>query len=182
MPQYRKTNNENGSMLTQYIGEILSLLFFLISFVLFVRMFLVSPGRVNGASMEPTFIDNQFFVVNRLVYLFNDPKRLDVVELLNRDEDTKVIKRIIGLPGETLQIKRGGVYIKRKNDEDFWRLSEVEYLPIGEYTKIEKQEGIFEMKLYDNQYFVLGDNRDLSTDSRNYGPIFRSYIVGRVNK
>ena len=137
----------------------------------FVTTYVAHQTTVEGESMEPTLTDGDSVIIQRLSYYFTDPKRYDVVVFpVNYDdaseEKTYYIKRVIGLPGETVQIIDGSVYI---NNE---KLSDDKYAA----TSI-NEAGIAESPLVlgENQYFVMGDNRNMSTDSRN------SY-VGLVNK
>ena len=137
----------------------------------FVTTYVAHQTTVEGESMEPTLTDGDSVIIQRLSYYLTDPKRYDVVVFpVNYDdaseEKTYYIKRVIGLPGETVQIIDGSVYI---NNE---KLSDDKYAA----TSI-NEAGIAESPLVlgENQYFVMGDNRNMSTDSRN------SY-VGLVNK
>lgn len=137
----------------------------------FVTDYIVHQTTVEGESMEPTLADGDSVLVQRLSYYFRDPERYDVVVFPVGYEDTDgkdiyYIKRVIGLPGETVQIIDGSVYINgSKLTGDKYALSDILESGIAEKPLV----------LGENQYFVMGDNRNMSTDSRN------SY-VGLVNK
>lgn len=153
--------------------------FFFFLLVLFViRFFFVSPGVVNGPSMEPTFIDEDLFFVNRFIYLVTSPKRQDVVQVIDKENNKLIIKRIIGMPGETVVIKRGKVFITPPGGEEY-ELSEP-YLVPDTYTDVALRSIDRIFVIPEHSYFVLGDNRNRSTDSRYYGSIDRTGIVGRV--
>ena len=137
--------------------------------VLLIRMFLVQPFYVKGASMEPNFNDGQYLIINEIGYRFEEPKRGDVVVFrypLNPSE--YFIKRIVGLPGETVAVDDGRVFINKKE------LAEA-YLPKGLTTY-----GKITLTLSGDEYFVLGDNRPASHDSRRWGVLRRNFIVGKA--
>ena len=128
--------------------------------VLLVRTFIVTPIRVNGTSMVPTLEGGEIMLLNKL----SKYKRYDIVVIDLKEENNDLIKRIIGLPGETVEIKNNEVYI---NDE----LLNEEY-GFGITYNIDK------ITLSDDEYFVLGDNRLVSKDSRVFGPIKEEKIKG----
>ncbi|PIR03904.1 MAG: signal peptidase I [Candidatus Magasanikbacteria bacterium CG11_big_fil_rev_8_21_14_0_20_39_34] len=168
----------------RYLGLITKMIgIFLFSFI-FIRFFIVSSSEINGPSMEPTFVDEDYFFVNRFIYLFVPPKRYDIIQIINLKEKKHIVKRIIGLPGETVILRGGSVYISKNNGSAFFteKLDESSYLPPYTLTLPFGTEGVVSYYLQDNEYFVLGDNRNNSIDSREYGPILRSNIVGRVIK
>ena len=131
--------------------------------VVFVRTFIITPVKVNGNSMYPTLEGNEIMLLNKL----GDIDRFDIVVIKLDDHDEELIKRIIGLPGETVEIKNNEVYI---NDE----LLEDEYGYGVTYN-------IDPITLGEDEYFVLGDNRIISLDSRSFGTIERSEIKGTTN-
>ena len=137
----------------------------------FVTTYVAHQTTVEGESMEPTLTDGDSVIIQRLSYYFADPKRYDVVVFPVSYDDgtakkTYYIKRVIGLPGETVQIIDGSVYINNeKLDDDVYGAAAINEAGIAENPLV----------LGENQYFVMGDNRNMSTDSRN------SY-VGLVNK
>jgi len=139
-----------------------------------IRAFVFQPFFVRGASMEPNFHDFDYLIVDELSYRFSSPQRGQVIVFYDPEDTSKrFIKRIIGLPGETVKIEGGSIFIKK--DSDFFKLDESEYLP-----KNTKTPGTIEVSLENNQYFVLGDNRSLSYDSRSFGVLEKNLIIGKT--
>lgn len=147
--------------------EIFQTAFISLAIFLFVYVFLIQPHRVKGESMSPNFEDGELLLTEKVTYRFDDMKRGDIVVFeapIGRKVD--FIKRIIGLPGETVSIKNGGVYINgEKLNENYINL---------------QTQGEEERNLGPDEYFVFGDNRGASSDSRVFGPIKRKVIRGRV--
>lgn len=140
-----------------------------------VRYFVAQPFIVRGASMEPNFHDREYLVVDELSYFFRSPERGEVVVFrypLNPRE--YFIKRIVGLPGETVEIRDGAVFIANAVHPDGIRIEE-SYLPFGV-----DWQSTARFTLGPNEYVVLGDNRPFSSDSRNWGAMDRKFITGRV--
>lgn len=137
------------------------------------RIYVAQPFIVNGASMSPTFETGQYLIVDQLTYHFSDPQRGDVV-IFKFPQDTSkfFIKRIIGLPGEKVTIEEGEVKILKPSVEEEIILKEP-------YIKIPKNS-YSETNLSEDEYFVMGDNREHSLDSRIWGPLGKEYIVGRA--
>jgi len=155
--------------------------------VLPIRLFIAQPFIVVGQSMEPTFETNQYLLVDELTYRLESPKRDQVVvfeypykkDMNSSSENGKAIyyiKRIIGLPGETVQIKDGNVTIINKEHPEGFALSE----PYLSTIKNERSFTNLTTTLKDNEYFVMGDNRGNSSDSRDWGPLEKKFIVGRA--
>lgn len=128
--------------------------------VVLIRTFIVTPVRVNGTSMVPTLDGGEIMILNKLGYI----DRYDIVVLDIEEEEEELIKRIIGLPGETVEIKNNEVYI---NDE-----------LLGEEYGYGVTYNIDKITLKDDEYFVLGDNRIVSKDSRVFGAIKKENIKG----
>ena len=125
--------------------------------------------------METTFEDGNYILIDEISYRFRDPERGEVVVFRFPEDKTQFfIKRIVGLPEETVEIKNDQVIIHNKQHPEGFALNE-SYLSDGQHTI-----GDFRFKLDDNEYFVLGDNRLRSSDSRRWGPLNRSLITGRV--
>ena len=152
-------------------GDILKFALLAVVIVLPVRMFIAQPFIVSGSSMDPTFATGQYLIVDEISYRFNDPVRGDVVILrYPRDPSKFFIKRIIGLPNETVEIREGVVTIM-KGDGETITLDE-------EYVKYPKEDS--STRTLRDEYFVMGDNRAKSSDSRIWGPVPKRYIVGRA--
>ena len=130
--------------------------------------------RVNGESMYPTLHDDDNLIVDKISYRFRDPKRYDIIVFPYKyEEDTYYIKRIIGMPGETVQIRDGYVYIDGK------RLTSDIY---GKEKIKDPQTAAEPVTLGDDEYFVMGDNRNHSMDSRDpgVGVLTRKDLIGRA--
>lgn len=163
------------SSVGKFTIEILKVVLIAVAIVLPVRFFLVQPFYVKGASMEPNFFDYEYLLIDEVSYNFNDPVRGEVVVMHDPLHPSQFfIKRVIGLPGDTVDIKDGSVKIMDENHPDGVVLAE-DYLGEGMYTR-----GSVHVTLTENQYFVLGDNRDASLDSRVFGPVDEDLIVGRT--
>jgi len=155
------------------IWEIVEVAVIAIVSVLIIRNFLVQPFLVNGASMEPNFHNNDYLIVDEISYRFKEPQRGEVVVFkYPGDEKYFYIKRIIGLSGEEVEIKDGKIIVFNKEFPDGFILSEP-YLPNNLITSGNKR-----VKIDDDKYFVLGDNRNFSFDSRSWGLLDKKEIVG----
>jgi signal peptidase I len=154
--------------------EFFSFIFLTLVIVLPIRFFIAQPFIVQGESMDPTFETGQYLIVDQLTYRFNEPERGDVVIFKLPKEVTGgrfLIKRMIGLPGETVRIDGTDIYIKQPGQEEF-RLDD-------EFVEHPKETLLMET-LGEKEYFVLGDNRANSLDSRFFGTVDRKYLVGRA--
>ncbi len=141
--------------------------------VFLVRTFIAQPFVVSGASMQPTFETGEYLIVDQLSYELSNPHRGDVIIFKYPLIPTRFfIKRVIGLPGETIKITGEKVEIKEVGSDTFMTLDE----PYIELTK----DSLTELTLASDEYFVMGDNRQASLDSRTWGPLKESFIVGRA--
>ena len=134
--------------------------------VLIIRTFIVTPAIVDGASMDYTLEDGQLVFINKFVYNIKDVERFDIVVLNNEEDNDRIIKRIIGLPNEKIEYNNNQLYVNGKLVEQNYEVEQTE-----DFTVVTKE----------NEYFVLGDNRDVSKDSRMLGNFNKKDIVGRVN-
>lgn len=174
-PKNGASDESIGSLAKQYLGEAARIIVLSLAIILPVRYFLIQPFYVKGASMEPNFMDKEYLVIDELSYRFAAPERGEIVVFRPPNAPNEFyIKRVIGLPGETVVVKDGVVTIKNAEHPEGFRLDESAYIP-GIYTP-----GDMEVTLSDGEYFVMGDNRSVSMDSRSFGPISRSSIVGKV--
>lgn len=156
------------------LKDLFMLAFLIVVVVIPIRLFVVSPFIVDGASMHPTFENLDYLVVDELVYYFKAPARGDVIVFrYPRNPSVFYIKRIIGLPGETVSIDHGLVTITTVDGKKL-ALSEP-------YTVNEDATYTKNVSLNPEEYFVMGDNRPNSSDSRIWGPLPRHDIVGRVD-
>ncbi len=168
-------NTENAaqkSFLREALGWVLYILL-IIGITYLIITYIGQRTKVDGHSMEPTLSDGDNLIVDKLSYRFRDPERYDIIVFPYKyQENTYYIKRIIGLPGETVQVKNGEVYINGEL--------------LGETYGAESMtnSGIAEepITLGENEYFVLGDNRNHSSDSRDpsVGILTRDDLIGRA--
>lgn len=157
-----------------FTWEITKIVVIALIIVVPIRYFVFQPFFVKGQSMEPNFENGDYLIVDEISYRFNDPQRGEVVVFkYPNDPSQRYIKRIIGLPGETIEIENGKVVVY--NQERRKILEESDYLHPSVFTS-----GNMRVTLDWNEYFVLGDNRVASADSRRWGPLAKEYIVGRV--
>lgn len=157
------------------IWEFLKVLLVAALIVLPIRYFLFQPFVVQGESMVPSFQSRDYLIVDEISYRFLEPKRGDVVVFRPPlDPSQRYIKRIIGLPGETVEIKNGKVVIVKNGDS--FILNEKEYLS-DIFTSGENGRQFFLKK---DEYFVMGDNRDFSYDSRRWGILPEKNIIGKA--
>jgi len=158
-----------------FIWETVKVVVISLAIIIPIRYFLVQPFFVKGASMEPTFEDGNYILIDEISYRFENPKRGDVVVFrYPEDQSQFYIKRVIGLPEETVEVKNDQVTIYNKQNPGGFVLTE-KYLSSDQQTL-----GNLKVKLDPNEYFVLGDNRLRSSDSRSWGTVNRSLVTGRV--
>lgn len=155
------------------VWEIAEVVLIALVTVFFIRTFVVQPFLVSGASMEPTFSNGHYLLVDEATYRFRAPERGEVLVFrYPGDKSSFFIKRLIGLPGETVTIHNGSVSVTTASGT--FTLSEA-YLPPQLKTS-----GEVVTKLGTDEYFVLGDNRNNSFDSRNWGKLPKDDIIGLV--
>jgi len=145
-----------------------------------IRYFIAEPFIVNGASMDPTFSTGQFLIVDRLSYRFEKPQRGDVIIFqYPGDPSVYYIKRIIGLPGETVNIKDGAVTVTEKTGSSSASSTPSTTLAEPYIEADHASHDNSQITLTNTQYFVMGDNRSQSSDSRVWGPLESHFITGR---
>lgn len=146
-----------------------------IAIALFIRFFVAAPYMVSGPSMEETFHNHDYLIIDRLSYRLETPQRSDVVVFKRPDGSDTLIKRVVGLPGETVTLRGTGVVIVNAENPKGLTLSEP-------YVTSDNEGGPSNMTitLAPDHYFVMGDNRKVSYDSRSWGTLPRENIVGRV--
>lgn len=145
-----------------------------------VYLFLVQPHQIRGQSMLPTFHDREYILTDKVSYRFGDPERGDIIVFqAPKDHELDYIKRLIGLPGEKIRIQNGAVYIYNTKNPEGTKLSEPYLANAFTAHGTFAEEGKI-IALGDDEYFVMGDNRPGSSDSRTWGPVTRKEIVGRV--
>jgi signal peptidase I len=161
---------------SSFFWELLKAFILAMVIIVPIRYFIVQPFFVRGASMEPNFHDGEYLVVDQLSYRFREPARGEVVVFrYPQDHSQFFIKRIVGLPGEEVFVQDGRVIIRNAAYASGGELQEAEYLDPSVRTR-----GQVHTVLGPGEYFVLGDNRPASSDSRSWGSVSRDEIVGRT--
>ncbi len=182
----RKSNHEHDlsivkRLLGQTLGSVVLFLFEVIQIgvvailaIAVIRVFIIKPFVVQGASMEPNFSDSDYLIVDEISFHIRDVKRGEVVVFHppNESREQYYIKRVIGLPGETVEIVEGEIWVYNASFPNGVQIKE-DY--IHEYT-----QGSVRVTVGLDEYFLLGDNRDSSLDSRIFGPVPGENVVGRV--
>ena len=178
-------NEENpaltsGQKIWAVVRELGETIIFSLAIILIIYIFLFQPNEVDGPSMHPTLINEQYILTNKIVYRFSQPKRGDIV-IFHAPKvacsagmgNCTYIKRIIGVPGDTVSIEEGKFVV---NGEV---LAE-DYLPANTLTQSHSYINGQTITLKGDEFFVVGDNRAESSDSRIWGPITRDAIIGKA--
>ncbi len=157
-----------------FIVEVLQIVIIASAIIIPIRYFLVQPFYVKGASMEPNFYDHEYLIIDELSFRFREPDRGEIVVFrYPKDPSQFFIKRVVALPGETVEITEGHVVIY---NDDHPNGLELEELYLSEVATVGKQR----VTLGPEEYYVMGDNRGKSLDSRSFGPITNEQFIGRV--
>lgn len=147
------------------IWEIVEVVFVSLVTVFIIRTFIAQPFLVSGASMEPNFQNGNYLIIDEVTYRFREPEHGEVVVFrYPKDPSTYFIKRIIGLPGDRVVVRGSDAWVYNKEGKEIFHET-------GTVGGVDRT-------LTDDQYFVLGDNRYNSFDSRNWGPISKKHIIG----
>ena len=167
MEENKKENKKEDSW-----GEIIKFVLIAAIIVGVFRTFIASPYLVNGTSMDPTFKNGDYLIVDQLSYRFKSPERGDVIIMkYPKDTSKDFIKRVIGLRGERVKIDGGKVTIFNEARPEGFVLDEP-------YIKFAKSDSS-DIQLKNDEYFMMGDNRAGSSDSRIWGPLPEKDVVGR---
>ncbi|MCX6044312.1 MAG: signal peptidase I [Chloroflexi bacterium] len=165
--QPERLEPKRPSFIQVILQEIVQVVLPALLLALTVHLFLAQATVVFGQSMEPNLSARQRLIIDKISYRFHSPNRDDIIVLKVPQMDELLVKRIVGLPGETVEIRNGLVYINGQ------QLPEL-------FPHDESNQNMALTTLGPLDYFVLGDNRGNSNDSRVFGPIKRGYILGRV--
>lgn len=159
-----------------FVAEIGEIIIISLAIIIPIRYFLVQPFYVDGASMIPNFHDGEYLIIDELSYRFREPERGEVI-VFKYPLDTKqyFIKRIIGLPGETVNFSGGKIMVINEEYPGGIFLDENFYLPDAGYYY-----GDTTITLDEDEVLVLGDNRNSSLDSRSFGALPKDLIIGKV--
>ncbi|TAL51386.1 signal peptidase I [Patescibacteria group bacterium] len=162
-----------GGAIACFLFEVIQIVIISSAIIIPIRYFLIQPFYVKGASMEPNFYDHEYLIIDELTYRFRDPYRGEIVVFrYPRDPSQYFIKRVVGLPGETVEVTGGNVII--------YNTQHPNGIVVEETYLAESTTGKVRVTLGEDEYYVLGDNRDSSLDSRSFGPITRDDVIGRV--
>ncbi|HHB90992.1 MAG TPA: signal peptidase I [Anaerolineae bacterium] len=165
MPQVQRRDKDSGSVL----WETLQTLVLAGLLIVFFRAFVFQNFVVEGSSMVPTLMQGDRLIVSRLSYIFGKPDRGDIIVFQYPfSPERDFVKRIIGLPGETIAIQNGQVFVDGKP------------LPPETYVQHRSSENYGPITLGEDEYFVMGDNRTGSSDSRSWGPLQEHFIIGKA--
>ncbi|MDP4001339.1 MAG: signal peptidase I [bacterium] len=182
-PPINNTSDSNFSYIMMFVWDFLKVILIALAIIIPIRYFLFQPFVVSGSSMEPNFSNGQYLIIDEITYRFRQPQRGEVL-VIRFPEDRKqfFIKRIIGLPGEQIKIDNGRVTVSNTDNPNGIVVDET-YLPnqgltFPHSTSLVGGKNI--LSLQDDEYFMLGDNRLASSDSRDWGILNEEDIVGKV--
>ena len=158
----------------EFVWEVVKIVVLALAIVIPIRYFLFQPFVIQGSSMEPNFHEADYLIVDELTYRFRQPERGEVIVFKYPLDTTKrFIKRVIGLPGESVEIKNGEVMVTGTDGKTV--ILGEPYIPSNL-----KAPDMPPFKLEAAQYFVLGDNRPYSSDSQDWGDVPQRDIIGKV--
>lgn len=165
----------------RFFAEITKTILTVVVIAYLIRLFIMQPFVVEGSSMAPRFHTNDYLIVDKISYRLHEPNRGDIIVFrYPNDLSINYVKRVIGLPGETVKIEDGKVFIVNKDNPEGFQLAEDKYLADGVKTLLPSGANKSEFNVPLGQYFVLGDNRPASSDSREWGFLPDSDMIGRV--
>lgn len=157
-----------------FFWEIIKITVLVLLIVVPVRYFLFQPFIINGQSMEPNFKQGDYLIIDEISYRIKEPQRGDIIVFrYPNDPSQRYIKRIVGLPGEIIEVRNNKVIIFSNGTSQ--TLDESKYLSSNVLTT-----GDVKTRLEKDQYFVMGDNRSFSFDSRKWGVVPKKNIIGKV--
>ncbi|MFC1622537.1 signal peptidase I [Patescibacteria group bacterium] len=168
--------DEIKNSIKSFIWETVKIIIVSLIIIVPIRYYVIQPFYVQGASMEPNFFDKEYLIIDELSYRLNEPQRGDVVVFkYPKSPKDFFIKRIIALPNEKITISNNQIKIYNTDYPNGFILDETEYLPPDTKTPNE-----IEATLSTNEYFVIGDNRVSSLDSRSFGSITLNDMIGKT--
>ena len=160
----------------QHANETIRFVIIALCVIVIFRTFIASPFIVEGPSMDNTFHDNDYLIIDKLSYRFEEPARGDIIVFqYPYDPSMHHIKRIVGLPGDTISVRDNHIEITNPAHPEGVVLSEPFLVPTHNTIPVSDSR-----TLGPDEYYVMGDNRDVSLDSRRYGALNKSFITGRV--
>ena len=175
----QKNQKDSNKSIRKYlfvVWEFVQVIIIAAIIVLPIRYFIFQPFIVKGDSMVPNFHSGDYLIVDEISYRFSGPSRGDVIVFhYPLDESQRFIKRVIGLPGETVEVKEGKITVIPKDGENVFTLNEKLYLP-----DLLSTGGDVKITLKEDEFFVLGDNRQFSYDSRIWGVMPKKDLIGKA--
>jgi len=173
-PRLQEKFGPIGGSIIFFILEVVQIVAISAAIIVPIRYFLIQPFYVKGASMEPNFYDHEYLIIDELSYRFREPERGEIVVFRYPNDPSQFfIKRVIGLPGETVEITNGSILLSNEEHPNGIILKE-------SYITEKQTSGKERTTLGENEYYLLGDHRDASMDSRSFGSVKRSSLIGRV--
>ncbi|MFA4992063.1 MAG: signal peptidase I [Candidatus Omnitrophota bacterium] len=169
---YDKMNDKTRYFMKEWVEPIV----IAVILALIIRAFVVQAFKIPTGSMRPTLIEGDRILVNKFIYRFAQPKRGDIIVFVSPEDKKKdFIKRLVGLPGETIQMQNGSILINGEDVGGEGNLKERYYYNRGDFGK--ENESV---KIPDDAYYVLGDNSISSRDSRYWGFMPKKYLLGKA--
>ncbi|MEK7499109.1 MAG: signal peptidase I, partial [Patescibacteria group bacterium] len=176
MEEIKRERESFGVGLSLFFWELLKAFILAMVIIVPIRYFVVQPFFVRGSSMEPNFHDGEYLVIDQLSYHFREPKRGEVIVFRYPQDHAKFfIKRVVGLPGEDVQIHDGQVIVTNSAYPGGAMIDEMKYLAPDIRTG-----GQINVHINSGEYFLLGDNRPASSDSRTWGVVRGDEVIGRA--
>ncbi len=171
-PENVPLENKKGGKFKEILKEVVLFVIIAFGIILPFRVYIAEPYLVDGRSMDPTFATGDYLIVDKISYRFTTPERNSVIVFKYPGDLTKsFIKRIIGLPGETVIVDETGTRIINKDNPNGFLVDQ-------SYVK-HPSDMPYKVTLTDSEYFVMGDNRAESFDSRSWGPLPKEDILGK---
>lgn len=163
-----------GGAIASFLFEVIQIVLISSAIIIPIRYFLIQPFYVKGASMEPNFYDHEYLIIDELSFRFREPERGEILVFRSPPDPSQFfIKRLIALPGETIEITDGVIKIYNTEHPNGLILEE-------DYLDQTSTTGKVKVTLGEDEYYVLGDNRNSSLDSRSFGTISADAVIGRV--
>lgn len=171
-----KLSTQRKQKLKEFVKENGKVLIIAIALAMLIRTFIAEPFKIPTGSMRPTLIEGDRIFVNKFIYRFNKPQRGDVIVFRYPEDPKKAfIKRLIGRPGETVEIKDGNIWINEELVEKPQQVRKIYYYNYGTYGRAAEK-----IEIPEDSYYVLGDNSASSRDSRYWGFVKRKAILGKA--
>jgi signal peptidase I len=169
-PENSNQSRYSGSKIFAEVKSWFRDILFAFATAIFIVIFVIQPVKVEGTSMQPRLVDQERIFVNRFIYRFADIQRGDIVVFwYPRDRNKSFIKRVVGVPGDELEIRYGSLYVNgQRVDEPYLK------------AEFKDHDSLREERVPAGHYFVLGDHRNSSNDSRNWGFVPRELIYGKA--